>query len=387
MPEFETPAFLENKSTDEIHETMLAALPADLDTSEGGHTWNLTRPTALVLAEMCEFVLPEVIKLIFPEWSYGTFLDEHAKGRGITRRAATAAIGKITITGTAGAVIPAGSLFSTASVNGEPSVDFKTTAAATIPSSGSITVDIQCTQGGIVGNTAANTIVLVGSRINGVTAVTNANATSGGTEEESDASLIERICEFDKSQGESFIGCVADYKRWATSVSGVGDAVIITPTDDSGLIKIILTDANGAAATTALCNKVYNYIMSPDNPAARLAPVNANLSVVPPDSIAIAIKATVELEPGYTLAGVKAAYLAQIASYLPQAMDEGEIKYTRLAAALAAVEGANDYSNLQIGVKSSDGSVTYGTSNISITNSQLPSVSESDLTLTSGTVS
>ena len=386
MPEFETPAFLQNKSTDEIHKTMLDALPADLDVSEGGHTWNLTRPTALVLAEMCEFVLPEVIKLIFPEWSYGDFLGQHAKTRGITRRAATAAIGQITITGTAGAVIPAGSLFSTASVNGEPSVDYKTTAAATIPSGGSITVDIQCTQSGIVGNTAANTIVLVGSRINGVSAVTNANATSGGTEEESDESLSERIVEFDKSQGESFIGCVADYKRWATSVSGVGDAVIITPTDDSGLIKIILTDANGAAATTALCTKVYNYIMSPDNPAARLAPVNANLSVVPPDSIAIAIKATVELTAGYTLTGVKAAYMAQIASYLPQAMDEGEIKYTRLAAILAAVEGVNDYSNLQIGVKSSDGSVTYGTSNISITNSQLPSVSESDLTLTSGTV-
>lgn len=82
---------------------------------------------------MCEFVLPEVIKLIFPEWSYGTFLDEHAKGRGITRRAATAAIGKITITGTAGAVIPAGSLFSTASVNGEPSVDFKTNRSGNHP--------------------------------------------------------------------------------------------------------------------------------------------------------------------------------------------------------------------------------------------------------------
>ena len=89
MAEFTLPAFLQKHSTDDIHEKMRAILPPDLDMSEGGHAWNMTRPTALVVAELCEFVLPEVIKLIFPEWSYGEFLDGHAKARGITRRPAT----------------------------------------------------------------------------------------------------------------------------------------------------------------------------------------------------------------------------------------------------------------------------------------------------------
>ena len=66
-------------------------------------------------------------------------------------------------------------------------------------------------------------------------------------------------------------------------------------------------------------------------------------------------------------------------------MDDGEVKYSRIWSALSATEGVNDFKDLQIGASSS-GTVTYGTSNITITNSQLPSVSSDNLTLTSGTV-
>lgn len=385
MADFAIPDFLLGHSTDEVHKRMKTILPADLDLSEGGHAWNFTRPTALVVAELCEFVLPEVIKLIFPEWSYGEFLDEHGKSRGITRRAASAATGTLTITGDAKTIIPARSLFSTAAVNDEPSVDYQTLEAVEIPSSGSVTVDIQCTQTGAVGNTGENTIVLVSSRITGITAVINEDAVTGGTEEESDASLIERIMDYDRSQSDSFVGSVADYKRWATSVVGVGSATIIPAQDDTGLVTIIITDANGDPATEQLCTAVYNYIMSPDDPETRRAPVNAFISVEPPATMAIGIRATVELKGDTTLEAVRDAYMAQLALYLPVALDEGEIKYTRVAAALAAVEGANDFSGLQIGLKSGS-SVSYGTSNIAITSNQLPTIDPDDLVLVAGTV-
>lgn len=385
MAEFVTPDFLQNKSTDEIHEIMKEILPEDIDLSEGGHAWNMTRPTALVAAELCEFVLPEVIKLVFPEWSYGEFLDGHARARSITRRAATAAFGQITITGAPGSVIPAGSLFSTAAVNSEPSVDYATLQEVTIPDSGSATVDVQCTETGTVGNTTANTIVLISSKLTGVTAVSNADVVSGGTEEEDDDSLRDRITEYDRSQGESFTGSAADYKRWAKSVAGVGDATIVSAQDDSGLVTIILTDANGAPATSQLCEAVYNYIMQPDNAGERLAPVNAYLTVQPPDTMAISIRATVELESGSTIEAVRDAYLTQLALYLPVALDEGEIKYTRVLAALSAAEGVNDFSDVEIGIKTGD-TVVYGTSNILISTIQLPTIDKADLILTAGTV-
>lgn len=385
MAEFTLPAFLQNCSTEEIHAFMRGIMPPDLDVSEGGHAFNLTMPTALVASEMLEYYLPEVLKLIFPEWSYGAFLDEHAKHRNITRRAATAANGEITITGKANTVIAAGSLFSTAAVNDEPSVSYKVTQTATIPEEGSVTVPVQCTQTGIVGNTAAGTVVLVSTRNTTITAVTNAEAITGGTETETDAALIERILEYDKSLGNSFVGSVADYKRWAKEVAGVGEAAVLSAQDDSGLVRIIITDSNGDPATEDLCTAVYNHIMRPDSPGERLANVNSILSVEPPATIAISIKATIELEEGATIDAVKAAYMALLEPYLPVALSDGEIKYTRLASALSSTAGVNDFSGLLIGIKNGD-TVTYGTANIAISAVELPTIAADDLILTAGTV-
>ncbi|MGN0999702.1 MAG: baseplate J/gp47 family protein [Faecousia sp.] len=391
MAEFTTPEFLLNHSTNENHQKMKSVIPADIDMSEGGHAWNMTRPTALMVAELCEFVLPEIIKLIFPEYSYGDFLDSHAKSRRMTRRDATASSGQITITGNVGTIIPAGSHFATASVNGDESVDYETLESAEIQASGtdsvlgSVTVDIQCTKTGIIGNTSPNTIVLVASRLTGIKSVTNEEAVTGGTEKEDDKSLIERIMAYDQSQGDNFVGSAADYKRWATEVPGVGSATIIPAQDTTGLVTIIITDQNGDPATELLCSAVYNHIMRLDSPNERLAPVNAYLKVTPPQATKIGIMATVELIDNATMESVKTAFAARLAAYLPVAMDDGEIKYTRVAAALASTDGVNDFSGLKIGLKDGD-TVTYGTSNIAISSSQLPTIDIDDLALTAGTV-
>ena len=380
--EFKTPAFLLNHSTNEIHEKMRAILPADIDMSEGGHTWNFTRPTALIVSELCEFILPEVIKLIFPDYSYDEFLLYHAKVRNMNRREATAATGEITITGTPDAFIPKGSIFSTPIVDEDPSVDYETLEGVKIPSTGTVTVPIKCTQTGIAGNTTSNTIILNTSKIKGITAVTNEADVTGGTETESDESLIARISEYDRTQGDSFVGSAADYKRWAESVDGVGRATVIPAQDDSGLVTIMVADANGLPATEKLCEDVYNYIMVNGNAGDRFAPVNALLSVVPPSTITIAVKATVELAEDATIESVKSAYIAQLTSYLPQAMGEKEIKYTKIHAALSATPGVNDFSDLQIGIKGE----SYGTGNIQISTSILAGISEDDIELVSGTV-
>lgn len=383
MMEYQTPYFLKNKSVDEIHAQMKAALPPDIDVSEGSHEWNMTRPTALIVAMVCQFILPEVVKLTFPSWSYGDYLDEHAKQRGMERREATAATGTITITGAANSVIPAGSMFSTASINDEPSVDYITLEQAVIPVGGSVDVDVECTKKGVVGNTIENTVIFVSSKLTGITAVTNAEEITGGTEVESDESLIARIEEYDATQGQSFVGNPNDYKRWATSVDGVGEAIVIPAEDDSGMVTIILTDSNGAAANESLRTAVYNYIMRPDAPGERLAQVNAKLTVAAPDPLAISIKATIELVTGYNLESVTAAILANLKSYLPTAMDEQEIKYTRIARAISETDGVNDYKDLQIGEKTAG---TYGTANIPIEVTELPTIDEDDLVITSGTV-
>ena len=62
--------------------------------------------------------------------------------------------------------------------------------------------------------------------IAGVTLVNNADKITGGAEEEDDESLRLRIAEYDETSGESFVGCDADYIRWAKEVSGVGTVLV-----------------------------------------------------------------------------------------------------------------------------------------------------------------
>lgn len=378
------PSFLQNRSTNDIHKKMRTIIPADIDMSEGGHAWNMTRPTALIASEICEYILTEVISLIFPQWSYGEYLDHHATERGMTRRQATAAAGMLTITGRAGYPVPAGSTFSTASISGEESIVYVTTEDAEIPATGTINIQAQCTQTGIIGNAPAGTIIMV-TGMSRVDSVINEEPFTGGTEEETDESLIQRILEYDRSQGDNFVGSISDYKRWAKSIDGVGNATVIPAQDTSGLVTIVLTDTNGAPATEQLCAAVYNFIMSPEAPEERLAPINALLSVEPPATMEICVRATVELTDNATIESVTEAFAAALSSYLPLAMDDGEIKYTRVAAALAATDGANDFTGLEFGLKDGD-EVTYGTENIPITSAQLPSINTDDIFLTEGTV-
>ncbi len=381
MTEFSFPSFLQNHSTDENHEKMKAVLPPDIDLSEGGHAWNMTRPAALIAAEICEFILPQVIRYILPEYSSGDVLRGHARQRNITQRAATAAMGEITITGAAKTVIPAGSVFYTASINDEPSVEYETTAEAVISDSGSVTVEIRCMQAGVIGNTAENTIIFAPAKITGITSVTNEKEITGGTEAESEESIIERILEYDQSQGDNFVGSYSDYKRWAMSVDGVGSAVVIPAQDDSGVVTIIVADANGDPATEQLLDKVYNYIMGTDNPEKRLAPINAILSVVAPSTMTIAIKATVILDDEATIESAKISFISKLNAYLPVAMEEKEIKYTKIFSALSATDGVSDFSDLQIGVKGG----SFGTNNIKIETMSLPEISADDIEFTNGT--
>lgn len=380
MAEFPIPSFLENQSVDEIHAKMMKQLPEDIDKSEGGHPWNLTRPTAYEAAYMAEFVVAEAIKLIFPRYAqdYADIMMHHAETRGLERKAATYATGQITITGKAGSKIPKGSAFSTASVNGEPAVEFVTTEEVTIGDNGTVIADVIAVEAGTVGNVPAGTIILKANQLSEITAVTNDKDIDGGTEEESIESLQARIMEYDASQGVSFVGTESDYKRWAMEVDGTGGAVVIGAQDDSGLITIVLTDSNGEPANEALRTEVYNHIMRPDSPAERLAPINGgNIQVIAPDTIELTINVTVETDGVVTVATIKSSLLAALKTYLTEATEDREVRYTKIGAIIATIPGVEDYK---------DFTLNGGTNNIDISNQQLPTLNESNLVVTAGIV-
>lgn len=110
------------------------------------------------------------------------------------------AAGILHITGTLGTVIPEGSIFTTESINDEPEKEYETLEEATITAEDGVDVKIQCTEAGLNGNSAKNTVNLEEDIIEGIAEVTNPEPIIGGAEEEDDESLRERIMEYDQSQ-------------------------------------------------------------------------------------------------------------------------------------------------------------------------------------------
>lgn len=352
--ELELPDFLNNSREEEIHEKMLGNLPEDIDKSEGGFPWDFTRPTAIEIAELKEYVLVEVLKSLSPatcEESY--ILDYHADGRGLVRRESVNASGYVTVTAKAGLVIPLGYGFSTEADDEGNTIDFVTTEEVTVDSLGNAKIPIEAAEGGSASNVGVNAIVLhtgdeTGELLDEIISVTNEEAVTGGLDEEDDDTLRERIVEYDRSHDISYVGNVADYKRWALSVPGVGAVTVIPAKDDSGIIKIILMDQNGVPASKQIQDAVYDYIMRPDSESDRLAPPNAVLEITAPETVIVNISAVVylrEAEIGNVQNDLKAAlqsYLLNVSS------NDSAVRISAINSILGAVSGIYDYDSVQI---------------------------------------
>ena len=203
-------------------------------------------------------------------------------------------------------------------------------------------------------------------------------ATSGGIDEETDASLIERIAAYEEMQGLSFVGNDTDYKRWAEEVNGTGVATVVPPVEDdnSGTITIVLTDTLGKPATEELCQQVYDYIVSPEDRDKRKAPVNgAKLSVIPPVVVNISVTAEIELAEDATLETVKTEFLKNAAAYMAVVPEDKEVKYTKIGAILSVTGGVQDYTAASL-------QVNGGTENIAIAVNEFPQILAENVTFT-----
>lgn len=341
------PAILNDLDEETIHERMLDVIPDNIDKTEGGFAYDFTMPTAIEKASAMD-VLNQVIQLFFPEWSAGEFLDKLGANVGLTRKAATVAEATVQITGTAGTLIEAGFLFSTAATAISENVEFETLEDVVLDEDGNGEAAVRCTEAGIIGNVSADSITLMVEPLEDIESVTNALAASGGTDEESDDVFRQRIMDRERDNDSSFVGCDADYKRWALEINGVGTAIVVPEWDGPGTVKLIVMDSTGAPATATIIQNVYNYIISPEDRQMRLAPIGATLTVVTASVMGLTITADIVKEVDAELADITAAFKANLASCFEEAMSDGVLRWTKVGAALSKTTGVIDYENLLI---------------------------------------
>lgn len=231
------------------------------------------------------------------------------------------------------------SLYSLASVNG-------TIIGTTIP--------VQALEGGTDGNVPPDAIKLQVRPDSNITYVSNQLATSGGTPEESDDALRERILSSIR-RGLSFTGNDSDYVRWALEVIGVGQAVVEAEWNGPGTVRLFVVDANGIPANQQILDAVYEHIVSPDNRMARLAPIGAIVTVAAPVPIFVDVEAQITLSVGENLSTVTSRFEENLSGYWQMAASENNIfdvstgmaqnwiRYVFVGATLAKTAGVENY--------------------------------------------
>lgn len=363
--EFIAPDFISGQSAEEIQQRMMNELPEDIDRMPGGFAYDMTMPTALEKSEAINYHLVRAIMIAFPEWSWDDWLDLHAKQRGLTRRPAGYASGYVTITGRPGIKMAAGFVVCTPATDDSASILYALDEETTIPETGTVTTSVTALTAGTTGNVQAGSVTIMASPIEGIESINNDADITGGTERESDESLRERLEAVYASEGASYIGNDTDYIRWAEEVVGVGECIVMAAWNGPGTVKLALTDSNGDPANEAICEAVYNHILSPDDRAERLMPTGScELTVVPANTVTVNFTVSgLELADGFTTSGIQTAFETALRTYFREAHDESEVKYVKTHAVMVGIDGVDDFSGFLM---------NNGTANIELSPDELP---------------
>lgn len=266
-------------------------------------------------------------------------LERHASEVGIFRKAATAGSGAVTFTGENGTEVPAGTrLQSTAA----PGVVFKTAALVTIAAGEAIAAIVATTPGAKTNLAAATGMSLV-VPIAGVdpSATITVDGMSGGVDEETDSSLLERYLFRKRNPPRG--GKPSDYIVWMRGVPGVARAwVPQIPEPQRGHVTgrfVIEQDAGGPIPTEAQRLAVQERVEGHVNEVTgqwdgKPAGVEFHAVIVTPRVVDF----TVKLDSP-TAAVIAAAETAVRSQLLLDAAPGGTIRYSRLSDAVSGVLG------------------------------------------------
>lgn len=372
---FITPEFVDNSDPDTIQSRMMNNLPVDISDMPADFPYDFTMPTAIEISRLIQYNLTRTLMLMFPMWAWGEWLDLHGVSAKVTRKQASRASGHVTVTGIAGTTIEEGTVFCTEGTTDVESVEFATTEEATIPEQGTVDIPVASVLTGATYNVTRNTVTLQKQPNENITSVTNENPIRGGTDEEDDDTYRERILEKLRSAEVSFVGCDADYVRWAKEVSGVGSAVVEPEWKGPGTVKVVVADPDGSTVGEETLKAVENYIVSPKDRLKRLAPIGASVTISTVQDMTMKYRAVIELESNYSVDNVKEAFLSALKTYYRTAKDNEEIRYTVVSALLSNTAGVIDFSGLKI---------NSGTDNIAVAADYYPVTTLSDLDFTEG---
>ena len=339
--------------TPEGVQDMLRAFVEDdlgLYAGEGGLLNIILAPGAYVFWEALQALRAQV-PISFVDETSGAYIDKAAAAYGITRKPGTPASVDVTFTGTANAVVPAGTMCVTADGLG-----FLTDEELTLGEDGSGTVPATSDDVGAVYNVPAQAIVTTQESVAGVSGVTNDAAAAGGTDPETDAALFARLDAYRKTPPTS--GNDRHYHQWALEVNGIGAASVIRCWDGPGTVKVIVADMELRPVEEDKVAEVAAYIETQ-------RPVTAEVTVESAEGVGVQVAVTVETDGTVSKSNTEQAFTDRLAEYLGTlAFQTGaEVVYNRVLAIVMGLDGVTDCSGL---------TVNGGTANVPLDADEVP---------------
>ncbi|ECM1814054.1 baseplate J/gp47 family protein [Salmonella enterica subsp. enterica serovar Newport] len=186
-----------------------------------------------------------VVRQIFPDTSDSDYLALHARTRGLKRKPPTTAKGLAGISGSPGSVLPAGSQIRGERLAVTTTADVKLTA-------GTADVPVTAVQSGVSGNLDTQVMAELVSAPMGINGRVVVKSLVGGTDEESDGELLDRLLDIIRRPPAG--GNRYDYRRWAMEVPGVSSAWVYPIRRGAGTVDIAITSAGGLASDEIIRN-------------------------------------------------------------------------------------------------------------------------------------
>ncbi|EGL1304419.1 baseplate J/gp47 family protein [Salmonella enterica] len=175
-----------------------------------------------------------IVRQIFPDTADSEYLLLHARTRGLSKRAATTAEGIALITGAVGSTLSAGSTIQGDDVSCTTLEDITLTANTG-------TVKVRASLSGTDGNISAPVAAELVSAPAGINSRVTIQTLTGGTDEETDASLLARLLDIIRRPPAG--GNRYDYRRWALECDGVTGAYVYPLRRGLGTVDIAITSA------------------------------------------------------------------------------------------------------------------------------------------------
>jgi uncharacterized phage protein gp47/JayE len=261
---------------------------------------------------------------ILPDTAEDDVLARHAAIWGMTRIAATAALGSVTFTGTPGAVVPANT-----ELRRGDDARYLLAADVTIGGGGSGTGNVAARVAGAAGNSQAGISLALVAPVAGIapSATVAVGGLAAGADAEGDAALRARLLQ--RIQSPPAGGAANDYVTWALAVAGVERVWVYPSWLGAGTVGVAFVTTGGAIPAAPLVAAV--------QAALNLRrPVTAAVTVFAPATQAVAL--TIDL--AVDSAAIRAAVLAELADFfVREAEPGGTIRVSRISAAISGALG------------------------------------------------